>query len=395
LTSVATMNVDLTPERFGHGVPWDTLAELRRAAPVFWYEPGNCWVVTTHALVSQVNRDVERFSSASGIAGRNDPGRPARRVLVEMDPPEHTKYRSLVNKAFSPKSIAELRQSTRRIVRGVIDEFLTAGGGDLVRDLALPLPFRVMADLVGVPWSDCAQVSAWANATASSADPVYRPDDAAVATARAAYTQYCHDVVAAHRARPGDGVLDYLIAYEVDGWRLPDADLANFVEVLLTGGSETTRHLLSHTVLLLAADDGQRRRLVDGQVDLRDAVAELLRYTSPVMQHSRTATRDAEVGGVQVRAGDRLTLWMVSGNRDDAAFDHPDDLDLGRTRNRYLSFGSGGPHYCLGSHLTQLEAALFLEEFGSRLNDVRLVGPVERVWSNFFNGIRSAPIEVR
>jgi cholest-4-en-3-one 26-monooxygenase len=394
-TSLAPLpDIDLSPERFGDDVPWDTFAYLRREAPVFWSEPAQCWVVTTHALVSQVNRDVGHFSSAGGITAKGDVARPGRRVLVEMDPPEHTRYRSLVNRAFSPNAIKALQQSVRAIVRGVLDEFVSTGGGDLVHDVSVPIPFRVMADLVGVPWADCAQVTTWSNAVVSSADPEYRPSEEAVVQARAAYSQYCLDVVAERRRHPREGLLDALIAHDDDGWRLTDADLAQFVEVLLTGGSETTRHLLSHTVLLMNEFPEQRRRWLAGEVDVRVAVAELLRYSSPVMQHSRTATEDTEVGGRTIRRGDRVTLWMVSGNRDADAFDNPDALDLGRERNRYLSFGSGGPHYCLGAHLTQLEATVFLEELGPRLADLTVAGEPQRMWSNFFHGVRHLPVTV-
>lgn len=210
--------VDLSAQRFGRSVPFATFARLRREAPVFWYEEAACWVVTTHALVGQINRDFRRFSSASGIARPGDPTRTRRRVPVEMDPPEHTRYRSLVNRNFAAAAVRNLGGTVERIAGEVVRDFTAAGGGDFVSEVAAPLPFRVMASIVGVPVDDGARVTAWGNAVTSNQDPDYRPTPEAVATARKAYTEYCHAVVEDRRLAPRqDDLLTNLVRFEEAG----------------------------------------------------------------------------------------------------------------------------------------------------------------------------------
>jgi cholest-4-en-3-one 26-monooxygenase len=296
--------VDLSAERFGASVPVETFARLRREAPVFWYEDAGCWVVTTHALVGQINRDFRTFSSASGITRPGDPTRARRRVPVEMDPPEHTRYRSLVNRNFAAAAIRTLGATVERITEEVVRDFIEAGGGDFVAQVAAPLPFRVMADIVGVPVEDSARVTAWGNAVTSNQDPDYRPSPEAVATARKAYTEYCHEVVRDRRQAPReDDLMTNLIRFEDEQGRLTDDELADFVETLLTGGTETTRHLIAHMLIMLLDDRGQLDRYLRGDVDGDGVVNESLRLSSPVMQHGRTAVEDVEVAGQTIPSG--------------------------------------------------------------------------------------------
>jgi cholest-4-en-3-one 26-monooxygenase len=389
--------VDLSAPRFGESVPLETFARLRAEAPVFWYQDAQCWVVTTHALVGQVNRDFRRFSSASGITRPGDPTRPRKRVPVEMDPPEHTRYRSLVNRAFAPSAVRALGETVEQITAEVIGEFRAAGGGDFVADLAAAIPFRVMADIVGVPAADSVRVTAWGNTVTSNQDPDYRPSPEAVATARREYTEYCHGVVADRRAAPReDDLLTNLLRYEdAEGWRLSDDELADYVETLLTGGTETTRHLIAHMLILLLDNPRELERYLRGEVDGEGVVNESLRLSSPVMQHGRTAVEDVELAGRTIRRGDRVTLWMVSGNRDEAVFDDPDRFLADRDNRKVMSFGSGGPHFCLGAQLARLEGRVVLEHLRPVIRSVELAAPPVRVQSNFFNGIKRLPVRIR
>lgn len=395
-----TMTIDLSHRRFGEGIPLDDFAWLRARSPVYWYADGPFWVVTGHALIGAMNRDVQTFSSARGVhlssaEELDESSAPhwVRRMLVEMDPPEHTRYRAILSRSFTPAAIGRMRESVSRIADEIVGEYLRAGGGDWAIDVAAAVPFRVMADLVGVPASDCTTVMRLTRVLAASADPEYRPDDGVLDRARAEFDEYCAGVVTEHRRRPAEDLTSALIDYD-DGARLSDEELANYVGVLLQGGAETTRHLISHALVLLLQEPAQARRLAVGEVTMDAAVTELVRYVSPVMQHGRTATRDVQIGGQHIAAGDHVTLWMISGNRDDAVFDDPDTLDLGRSPNRVISFGSGGPHYCLGAGLTQLETKVVLEHLLPHLHRIELAGPIERMHSNFFNGIRHLPATV-
>jgi cholest-4-en-3-one 26-monooxygenase len=384
---------DLSDARFEQAVPFDTLAELREQAPVWWWPDGACWVVTTHELVEQMNRDFETYSSSGGIvppAGANI--NPA--VLLAMDPPVHTEYRRMVIRSFVPRSIAAIEADVRTIAEAAVDEFVAKGGGDFVIDIASAIPYRVMADLTGVPRSAERMIMRWGNAIAPNADPEYRPTPNAAAEANEALGEYLGEQFEERRRQPGEDLLSLLLDVRRQGEPLDEADLRGFAVNYLLGGTETTRNLIAQGLFALLEHPDELRRFSAGEVDGPTLVDELLRWTSPVLHHSRWATRSVEVAGQTINAGDRVTLWMVSANRDDTAFDRADIFDVGRSPNPHVALGGGGPHYCLGAHLARLESVVTFETLRSVMPKMKLTAPPERVRSNFINGMKHLHVSV-
>lgn len=387
-----TAAIDLGDAQFVEGVPHDLFAYLRRTEPIWWWEEGQCWVVTTHDLVERMNRDFETYSSAGGIT---PPGTGINlSVLLSMDPPVHTEYRRMVSKSFVPRAIAALEANIRDIAEEAVATFVAKGGGDFVLDVASAIPFRVMADMTGIPRSAERMVMEWGNAIAPNSDPEYRPLPTSMQDAQEAFSAFLGEQFEERRRSPGNDLFSDLLHVRRNGEPLPEEDLRGFGINYLLGGTETTRNLLANAMHALLEHPEQARRFVDGDVESATFVDELLRWVTPVMHHSRWATARAEVAGKTIEAGDRVTLWMVSANRDPAAFDRPDMFDVGRTPNQHVSLGGGGPHYCLGSHLAKLETAVTFETLRPHLMRLRHSAPPQRVRSNFINGMKHLELAI-
>ena len=389
-----TVSVDLSDARFEEGVPFDTFAYLRANEPVWWWPEGSCWVVTTHELVEKMNRDFETFSSEGGIvppAGANiNPS-----VLLAMDPPLHTEYRRMVIKSFVPRSIAAIEADVRAIAQEAVDDYVRAGGGDFVPDVASAIPFRVMAQLTGVPRSAEREVMKWGNAIAPNSDAEYRSTPDAASIANDALGDFLGEQFEERRRRPADDLLSHLLEVRRNGEPLPEADLRGFAVNYLLGGTETTRNLIAQALRVLLEHPAQLQRFIDGEVSAATTVEELLRWVTPVLHHSRWCTRTVEVAGKTINPGDRLTLWMVSANHDGNAFERADELDLGRDPNHHVALGGGGPHYCLGSHLARLESVVTFETLRPVLGSMRISAPPQRVRSNFINGMKHLEVEIK
>lgn len=387
-----TITIDLSDARFEQSVPYETFAWLRANAPVWWWPEGSCWVVTTHELVERMNRDWPGFSSAGGIVPPGSTLNPS--VLLAMDPPEHTKYRHLVIPSFMPRAIGRLEADVRAIAEEAVADFARAGGGDFVPAIAAAIPFRVMADLTGVSRSAELQIMEWGHAIAPNSDPEYRPTPTSMMDAQEALSAFLGEEFARRRLAPGDDLFSNLLHGTLDGEPLCEEDLRGYGVNYLLGGTETTRNLLGQSMRVLLEHPDQMARFVRGEVATATMIDELLRFVTPVMHHSRWVTADVEVGGQQMHKGDRATLWMVSANRDEAVFDDPESLDIGRSPNHHVALGGGGPHYCLGSHLAKLEAVATLDALRPRLERCSFAGRPERVRSNFINGMKHLPIAV-
>jgi cholest-4-en-3-one 26-monooxygenase len=391
---MAPIDLDLGPERFVGGVPLEDLRYLRENVPVWWSPALACWVVTSYALVELCNRDWSSFSSSDGVVDPADAGAPTWKPITGLDPPEHGLYRRLVMAPFTPIPIGRLEEMVRRITREALASFVAQGGGDFVNAVACAVPFRVMATLTGVPFADQDLIVGWTNSVMPNADPDYRPTESTAETARALLSDYCLNLARQQRHGVRPVLSETLFEGRLGERELGDEEVANFLDTFIVGGTETTRQLISHGLLALIEHPDQLGRLVDGEVSTAVAVEEMLRWVSPVLHHSRRATKESAVGDAIIAAGDRVTLWIVSANRDEAVFDQPDVFDVGRTPNPHVSLGAGGPHHCLGAHLARLEARVVFEELRPFLSRLELSAPPVRVASNFFNGMKRLPVEL-
>jgi cholest-4-en-3-one 26-monooxygenase len=394
LSDVDLANLDT----FVAGVPHDMFDTLRREAPLYFHPEANgsgFWCVVRYQDLEQISRDARVFSSEGGITlyETDEVGlQQQRMMMLMMDPPRHTKQRLLVNKGFTPRMIGQLHDRIHQVAADIVDRIAERGECDFVVDVAAELPLQVIAEMMGVPQADRHKVFEWSNRLIGSEDPEYAVSAEDATGAAMELFSYANDLAAEKRAHPGDDIVSTLLAAELDGERLSDLEFDLFFELLAVAGNETTRNLISHGMLALAEHPDQRDLLLADPSLLPGAVDEMLRYASPVMYMRRTARADLEFNGQQIKEGDKVALWYIAANHDPEVFDDPHRFDIRRSPNDYLAFGGGGPHFCLGSHLAKLEIRVMFEELLTRLPDVELNGPVQRLRSNFINGIKHMPV---
>jgi cytochrome P450 len=379
------------PKAYAHGVPHHEFARRRRLAPVSWVdesEPGSgYWAVTTHAALTAALRAPDIFSSAARGAFLKD-REGGRQLLVNMDAPEHTRLRRYLSRAFSPRAVVRLRDSIHAHARAIVADLLRREQFDAVCDLAAELPLLVLTDLLGLPRQDRHLIFRWGNRLVGFDDPEYGGGAAAYREALLEMFAYALELASQRRRRHGDDLVSALLTAQLDGRRLTETEFCHLWILLVVAGNETTRHLLSGGLQTLVEWRAERDRLVADPQLIPTAVDELLRWITPIMQFRRTATRDTELAGQPIREGDKVVLYFISANRDDAVFASPDRLDLGRSPNPHVTFGVG-PHYCLGAHLAREEAAIMLGELRPHLDRLVVTEPVVRLESNFMNGIKS------
>jgi cholest-4-en-3-one 26-monooxygenase len=398
-------DIDLTdPRGFVDAVPYETFAYLRQEAPVWWHPATErssgtgFWCVTRHADVQAVNRDATTYSSFQGGTNMFDlpPEDLAmiRSMMLNMDPPEHTRHRLLVNRGFTPRMISGLESRVQVLAEEVVDAFVERGEADFVEHCAAELPLLVICELMGVPPEDRKLVFDWSNRLVGFDDPQYQHSWDEGAAAAAEMFGYAQQLADRRRAAPGDDIITALLTAEVDGERLDDMAFNLFFLLLAVAGNETTRNALSHGIHALAEHPDQRRALAADPSLLPTAADEIIRWSTPVMYFRRTATLDTELAGQPIAAGDKVAIWYTSANRDETVFEDPDTFDIRRDPNPLLSFGGGGPHFCLGSNLAKMEVRVLVGELLSRVDDLELAGPVDRLQSSFINGIKSMPVRV-
>jgi len=380
------------------GPPHEHFAWLRAHEPVAWHAmPGAAgfWAVTRYADVFAVSLDQKTFSSARGgailRAWKDDEYEPQKGMLINLDPPEHTRYRRLVSLLFSAKVIRKLEDHVRAVTTEILDRVAADGECDFVSAIAAELPLQVIVELLGIPLEDRHKVLDWSNKMIGFDDPEYQTDPLVAGTAAAELFLYANSLAEARQRAPRDDIISLLLHSEVDGHRLTITEFNSFFLLLAVAGNETTRNLISGGMLALMQHPAQRDRLLANPGLLPTAIEEMLRWVTPVNQFQRTATRDVELAGVPIKEGDRVVLFYASANRDEAVFPDPQRFDVGRTPNEHLAFGIG-PHFCLGANLARLEIRVMFEELLRRLPDMRLAGPVERLRSNFINGIKRMPV---
>jgi cholest-4-en-3-one 26-monooxygenase len=395
----------LSPDSFVRGVPHEWFTYLRHNAPVYRHpEPAGpgFWVVTRYDDVVQVGRDSQTFSSEQERGGvvqlrddMMDDFNRGGRMMLTMDPPDHTRYRSLVNKGFVPRMINALSPHIREITSAIIERAIDKGDQcDFVVDVAAELTLQVIAELLGVPLEDRHKVFQWSNRMIGSEDPEYAISDDLVRQAQIEMFMYANALAARRRGEPRDDLVTTLFNAEIDGDRLSEMDFNLFFLLLAVAGNETTRNALSHGLHALIQHPEQYRMLVDDPSLVPSATEEILRWASPVMYFRRNVTCDTELRGQPIKAGDKLSIWYISANRDEEVFDDPFRFDIKRSPNEHVAFGGGGPHFCLGASLARIEINILLEELVKRLPAPKMVGDVKRLRSNFINGIKHLPVHL-
>jgi cholest-4-en-3-one 26-monooxygenase len=387
------------PATYSHGFPYEEFRRLRDEDPISHHEhpawERGYWAVTRHADVQRVSRDWTAFKNAPHpfLPDTEQYGEDGSSLLmISLDPPEHTKLRKIISSGFTPRRINALAEHVKARVDAVIDTYADQGACDLVRDIALWLPLHAIADLVGVPEHDRAQVFEWTELTFGFDPTVPVTERMNAATAMYAYADA---MCAERRSNPRDDLMTVLLEADIDGDRLSDMQLASFFMLLQNAGSETTRNLITTGTLALLERPEQLDRLRADLSLLPTAIEELLRFTTPVMSFVRTATRETEVAGQTVRDGDHVLMVYASANRDERAFDRPDDVDVLRDPNDHVAFGAGGPHFCLGAHLARLESRLMFEAILTRFEGLEVTADpatLPRVSSNLIDGFAEMPV---
>ncbi|MDX5312309.1 cytochrome P450 [Rhodococcus ruber] len=398
--------IDLkNPDLYTEGVPHDVFAELRRNCPVYRQDeedgPGY-WAVTRHADVTAVSRDSTTFSSALGTTQIDEFDAETRRkqaaMLVNLDPPEHTRLRQLVSRGFTPRAVRTLEGHIRGICNRVVDDLVERGRDGAVVDFvpvaAAPLPLEVIAALLGAPGEDVDRLCDWSDRMIGFDDPEFGNTRADGELAAAEIFLYANEIAAARRAEPRDDIVSRLVRPDENGDTLTEMEFDMFFVLLVVAGNETTRNAAAGGMQAFVDHPEQWRRLQAEPELAAGAVEEILRWVTPVIGFRRTPTCPATIGGQPVEAGDKVVVYYPSANRDEDVFEDPHVFDIGRTHNPHVAFGGTGVHFCLGAHLARLELRILFETLARRIERVEPAGPVRRLRSNFVNGIKSMPVRV-
>ena len=387
-------------------LPEAELAELRRTAPVWWsrqprgtggFDDDGYWVVTRHADVQYVSRNSGLFSSAAktAIIRYNRPMTPEelpfqRLILLNADPPDHTRLRSIVSRGFTPRAIGNLRQALADRAGKIMADTLEGGTGDFVIDVARELPLQAIADLLGIPQADRHQIFEWSNQMIGAEDPEYKTDEM---NASAQLIGYSMQMAEERRKCPADDIVTKLTDASAEGGSLSADEFGWFVLMLSVAGNETTRNAITHGMLafLEHPDQWELYRSERPQT----AADEIVRWATPVTSFQRTATADTELGGQEIKEGQRVGIFYRSANFDEEVFDHPGRFDITRDPNPHLGFGGTGTHFCLGASLARLEIELMFGAIADALPGIAKAGEPERLRSGWLNGIKHLPVRYR
>jgi cholest-4-en-3-one 26-monooxygenase len=312
--------------------------------------------------------------------------------MLNMDPPLHTRYRRLVNKGFTPRMVRDLEDSIHRATDAIIDEVVERGHADFVTEISAELPLQVIAELLGVPQEDRHRMFEWSNRMVGNEDPEYQDQQELALTSAMELYAYASELFAKKRIDPHADLMSALTTVEVEGERLSDMELELFFLLLTVAGNETTRNLMSGAMHAFFQHPDQWQRLLADRSLLPTAVDEMLRFVTPVMNFRRTAMVDTELSGTAIAAGDKVVFFHASANRDEDVFTDPDTFDIGRDPNPHIAFGGGGPHFCLGTNLARMEIRVMYEHLLDRMPDIRQDGEVQRLQSQFINGVKHIPV---
>jgi cholest-4-en-3-one 26-monooxygenase len=393
---------DLNVER----VPAAELAELRHAAPIWWcaqppgasgFDDAGYWVVTRHADIVAISRNSDLFGSWENTAliryGHpvTAEGRELNRlILLNIDPPAHTKLRGIVSRGFTPRAIAGLRDALTERAERIVAAALDGGTGDFVTDVACELPLQAIAELIGIPQDDRKKIFEWSNKLVGADDPEFGEDNMVAA---GELLGYALGLAQDRSACPRDDIVTKLVNAQVEGGNLSADEFGWFVLLLSVAGNETTRNAISHGMLAFFEHPGQWELFcAERPVTAAD---EIVRWATPVTVFQRTAKADTVLGGQQIKAGDRLGLFYRSANFDEDVFTSPERFDICRSPNPHLGFGGTGAHYCIGVNLAKLEIELIFNALADAMPGIRQAGPAERLRSGWLNGIKRLPVSYR
>jgi cytochrome P450 len=396
--------IDLTDTGlYEHGFPHEVFARLRVEAPVHWQEfdgrvpdsvePG-AWVLSKHSDVQAVNRDDTRFSAIDGPVLAYVPEMRGV-MLVSMDGAQHTRLRRLISAGFTPRMIGQLDEQCRKWAARLVDDALALGDIDFVSEVAYKLPMHMIADIVGIPESDRDWLFSIVNNLLLSVAPGSGMSKEDALGLQVELFGYAEQLSRSKREHPSDDVWTTLSTVDLEGDGLGEAELNFFFMLLTAAGSETTRNALAVGLATLPEHPDQLDRLRSDRSLLKGAVDEMIRWASPVSYFARRAVVDVEIRGVPINAGDRVTLWYPSANRDEEVFANPFTFDITRTPNPHVSFGGGGPHYCLGASLAKLEINILLDELLRRTEAIEVLSPLVWQFLTVGNPIMLATKELR
>jgi len=400
---MALSDIDLTDStKFVPRVPHEWFTELRREAPVYWHDeadgPG-FWAVTKYDDCVNVNRDYEHYSSAKRTALMWDMPdeqlEQQRLMMLNMDPPLHTRYRRLVNKGFTPRIVNELEQKIHQATDSIIDTVIEKGQADFVTDIAAELPLQVIADLLGVPQDDRHAMFDWSNRMIGQEDPEFQHTAGGEEFAQEAAMElfaYAAQLFETKRMDPSTDLMSVLTSVEIDGDKLSELELELFFLLLTVAGNETTRNLISGAMHAFFQHPDQWERLLADRSLIPSATEEMLRFVTPVMNFRRQTTVPVEIRGQKIGENQKVVFFHISANRDEDVFDDPDSFDITRSPNPHMAFGGGGPHFCLGANLARMEIRVMFQHVLDRLPDIRLDGEVQRLQSAFINGVKHIPV---
>jgi cytochrome P450 family 142 subfamily A polypeptide 1 len=383
--------IRLLDGRWYQARPFEQYRWMRRQAPVYWDRNAELWGVARHADVQLVSRSPETF--CSGKSSRPEPGSwiPS---MINLDDPDHKRRRNLVNKGFTKRRVDDHEPKIRRIVNELIDRVVERGECEFVSELAAPLPMIVIGDMLGVKPEDRDKLLRWSDDMLrglGTGDPDLNHRAAA---AGLEYIDYARRVIADRKRNPTDDLMSVLVFAEIEGESLTEEEVIQESLLILVGGDETTRHVITEGTEALIRHPRERRKLIDDPSKLPVAVEEMLRWVTPIKNMNRTATCDTELRGQKIREGDRVLLLYHSANRDEQAFDAPDTFDVERQPNEHVAFGGFGTHFCLGASLARLELRVMFEVLLERLPDLELAsaGPLPLRPNNFIVGIEKMSV---
>jgi cholest-4-en-3-one 26-monooxygenase len=393
-----------TPEHYEqHGYPHAEWTWLRRNAPVFWYDRPNVepfWVITKHADIIEIGKQPEKFLNAPRLAvftlDLPPPAEGESRHLLNMDPPDHAKFRRVTSHWFTPRAIRNMDEKISRVTREILDEAARKSSGDFVQDISAKITIAVIAEMLGVPREDWGLLFRWTNESIAPQDPEFQTGTPHETLERARHELfiYFHDLAESRRKAPTDDIVSVVANGKVSGEPLPIVELLSYYFLLVVAGNETTRNAMTGGMLALLENRREWEKLKQNPELVDGAVEEAIRWTTPVIQFARTATEDYSLRGRTIRKRESVCLFYASGNRDEEIFPDPFAFRIDRDPNPHVGFGMG-EHVCLGAHLARLELRHAFSQLRDRLSECELTGPPVRVRSSFVGGIKRAPMRWR